>query len=77
MELKDIYYRNAKTWRRTKRQVRKKTTKCAEFQVSTTCLSWVAAVTNSLIKFLAEFCGAFMCVHGRAKGNGESLRTME
>ena len=61
-----------------KRQERKKTAGCAGFQVSTTCVSWVAAVTNALIRFLAEFRGAFMCmcVRGREKRNGESLRTM-
>ena len=60
-----------------KRWERRKTVVCAGFQVSTTCLSWGAAVTNALIRFLAEFRGAFMCVRGRAMRNGESLRTME
>ena len=77
MELKDTYYRNAKMMRRTKktpiigmlkrcdgqkRHERQKTAGCAGFQVSTSCLSWVAALTNALIRFLAEFRGAFMCV---------------
>ena len=45
-----------------KRQERRKTAGYAGFQVSITWLSWVAAVTNALIRFLAEFRCAFMCV---------------
>ena len=59
VELKDTYYRNAKTRRGTKRQERRKTAGYTGFQV---CLFWIAAVINALIRFLAEFRGAFMCV---------------
>ena len=44
------------------KQERRKTAEYAGFQVSITCLSWVVAVTNVLIRFLAEFRGAFTCV---------------
>ena len=62
MELKDTYYRNAKTKRRTKKTGEKKTAGCAGSQVSTSCLSCVAAVAHALIRFLAEFSGVFMYV---------------
>ena len=62
MELKDTYYRIAKTRRRKNRQERRKPAGYAGFQVSITCLSWVAVVTNALIRFLAELRGAFMRV---------------
>ena len=62
MEIKDTYYRDAKTRRRTKKQERRKTAGYTSFQVSFTCLSWFAAVTNALLRFSAEFLGAFMCV---------------
>ena len=62
MELKDTFYRNAKTRQRAKRQDRRKTAGYDRLEVSITCLSWVAAVTNALIRFFEEFRGAFMCV---------------
>ena len=58
-----------------KRKERRKTAGYAGVQVRITCLSWVAAVTNAPIRFLPEFRGAFMCVHGKAKRKVESLRT--
>ena len=45
-----------------KRNERKKTAECAGFQVTSTCLSLVAAVSNALVRLLAEFGAAFMCV---------------
>ena len=45
-----------------KQQERRKTAGYAGFQVSITFLSSVAAVTNALFIFLAEFRGTFMCV---------------
>ena len=68
MKFKDTCDRNAKTRGGTKRQERRKTGGYAGFQVSITCLSWVAAVTNALIRFLVEFHVAFMCVCARAGG---------
>ena len=61
MELKDTNYRDAKTRRRTKKG-RRKIAGYAGFQVRITCLSWVAAGTNALIRFLVDFRGASMCV---------------
>ena len=58
MELKDTFYRNAKT----RRQEIRKTAGYADFQVSITCLARIAPVTNALIRFLAEFSGLFTCV---------------
>ena len=62
MELKRTYHRNDKTRRRTKKHERRNTAGYASFSSSITSLSCVAAVTNALIRYLAEFRGAFMCV---------------
>ena len=51
-----------------KRYERRKTAGYAGFHVSNTSLSMVKAVTNALIRFLAEFRGAFMCVCVSAGG---------
>ena len=47
-----------------KRQERKKTAGCAGFQARTTVLVSLELrrLTNALIRFLAEFRGAFLCV---------------
>ena len=70
MELKDTYYRDAKTRRQTKTTGEKKGGWICWFssEYYLSLLGRVAAVTNALIRFLEEFRGTFMCVSVCAGG---------
>ena len=78
MELKDTYYRNAKTRRRTKKKTheRRKTAGCAGFQVCITCLSWISAVRNALIRFWRSSV-VNLCVYVCAREGKEERREFE
>ena len=76
MELKDTIIGMIKRVEGQKRHERRETAEYAGFQVSSTCFSWVAAVTKALIRFLADFSGVFMCVCVSAGGQrkGEEFK---